>query len=98
MISRVYTVPLRLAWRFKHRSRRAEAASRFLRKFIARHMKVREDMVKIGNDVNEKIWSRSMNNPPSKIKVRATKDDTGVVRVELFKEEADNAGAEKESS
>ena len=98
MIERIYVVPLRLAWRFRHRSRRAEAAMRFLRRFVARHMKTRPEMVKISNEVNEKVWSRSMNNPPSKIKVRVVKDDRGYVYVELAKEEAKDAGNQVEST
>jgi len=64
----MFTVPLKKAWRRK-KHRRAEAAVKFLRSFIARHTKTPPENVKISNEVNEKIWERSMNNPPRKIKV-----------------------------
>ena len=90
MITRVYTVPLKKAWRRK-KNRRAEAAMRFLRAFISRHMKTAPEKVKIDAKVNEKIWERSMNNPPRRIRVTATKADDGTVIVSLFTE-----GARKE--
>ncbi len=85
MISRVYTVPLKKAWRRK-KNRRAEAAMKFLRAFIARHMKTEEEKVKIDNKVNEAIWARSMNNPPRRIRVKADKYDDGTVVVSLLEE------------
>lgn len=85
MISRVYTVPLKKAWRRK-KSRRAEAAMKFLRSFIARHMKTEEEKVKIDNKVNEAVWARSMNNPPRRIRVKADKYDDGTVVVSLLEE------------
>ena len=90
MITRVYTIPLKKAWRRK-KNRRAEAAMRFLRAFISRHMKTTPEKVKIDAKVNEKIWERSMNNPPRRIRVTATKADDGTVIVSLFTE-----GAKKE--
>ncbi len=85
MISRVYTVPLKKAWR-KKKNRRAEAAVKFLRRFVARHMKVEEEKVKIDAKVNEKIWERSMNNPPRRIRVKVDKMDDGTVIVSLLEE------------
>ena len=90
MITMVYTVPLKKAWRRK-KNRRAEAAMRFLRTFISRHMKTTPEKVKIDAKVNEKIWERSMNNPPRRIRVTAAKADDGTVIVSLFTE-----GARKE--
>jgi large subunit ribosomal protein L31e len=85
MISRFYTVPLKKGWRSK-KSRRAERAVKFLRSFIARHMKAEEEKVKIDEKVNQLIWSRSMNNPPRKIRVLAQKLDDGTVIVSLPEE------------
>jgi len=91
MIARVYTVPLKKAWRRK-KSRRAEAAMRFLRQFIARHMKTEPEKVKIDRKVNEKVWERSMNNPPRRIRVKAEKYDDGTVVVSLVEEAKSDAG------
>ena len=93
MITRVYTVPLKKAWRRK-KSRRAEAAVRFLRKFIARHMKTEEEKVKIDTKVNEKIWERSMRNPPRRIRVKVDKYDDGTVVVSLV--EGERVASEQE--
>ncbi len=37
----------------------------------------------ISNQVNEKIWSRGIEKPPRKIRVRAVKDKEGVITVYL---------------
>ncbi|WP_088334819.1 MULTISPECIES: 50S ribosomal protein L31e [unclassified Methanopyrus] len=77
---RVYTVPLRDAKKAPLK-KRAPRAVKALRQFIERHMKAEE--VKIGNDVNEKIWERGIKKPPSKIRVRAVKYADGTVKVML---------------
>ncbi|WP_457619830.1 50S ribosomal protein L31e [Methanopyrus sp.] len=77
---RVYTVPLRDA-RKAPLKKRAPRAVKALRQFIERHMKAEE--VRIGNDVNEKIWERGIKKPPSKIRVRAVKYADGTVEVRL---------------
>ncbi len=81
---RVYTVPLGRAW-IAQRYRRAEKAMMVLRKFTERHMKPTE--VIIDPTVNEYIWARGIKNPPRKIRVKMTKDDEGVVVVELAEAE-----------
>lgn len=79
---RIYTVPLGRAW-IAPVTRRAPRAVRILRAFIRRHMKTNEDSIVISNEVNERIWSRGIEKPPRKIRVRATKDREGLVRVYL---------------
>jgi len=81
---RVYTVPLGKAW-IAQRYRRAEKAMTLLRKFTERHMKPTE--VVIDPAVNEYIWARGIRKPPRKIRVKMTKDDEGVVVVELAEAE-----------
>jgi large subunit ribosomal protein L31e len=56
-----------------------------LRKFTERHMKPTE--VIIDPSVNERLWARGIRNPPRKIRVKMTKDDEGVVVVELAEAE-----------
>lgn len=82
--SRVYTVPLRDAWRAS-RKRRAERAINILKSFAMRHMK--SSTVKISDEVNELIWKMSIQKPPRRIKVLMEKDEEGVVKVLLPKEE-----------
>ncbi len=81
---RVYTVPLGRAWAAQG-YRRAEKAVTLLRKFVERHMKPTE--VVIDPSVNERLWARGIRNPPRKIRVKMTKDDEGVVVVELAEAE-----------
>jgi large subunit ribosomal protein L31e len=83
-IERVYTVPLGRAW-MAQKYRRSEKAMTLLRKFVERHMKPTEMI--IDPSVNEAIWSKGIRNPPRKIRVKMTKDDDGVVTVELVGEE-----------
>jgi len=81
VVSRIYTVPLRDAWKAS-RKRRAERAINLLRSFAMRHMK--SDKVKISEEVNELIWERSIQR---RIKVLMEKDEDGVVVISLPKEE-----------
>jgi len=79
---RIYTIPLSRAW-IGPRNKRAPRAIRLLRSFILRHMKIDEDSLRISNEVNEHVWSRGIQKPPRKIRVRATKDSEGIVTVRL---------------
>jgi len=63
----VYVVNLsRVYWGRK--SNRADRAVRRLREFVRRHVKD-VDAIVIGNDVNEKIWERSREKPPRRLKI-----------------------------
>jgi large subunit ribosomal protein L31e len=87
---RFYTIPLRKAW-ISQRKKRAPRAARIVRSFVMKHMKVRteaeeeeeEEKLVIDNEVNEKLWSRGIEKPPRKIRVRVVKDKEGVVTVLL---------------
>ena len=84
-LERIYTVPLGRAW-VAPKYRRAEKAVTVLRQFVARHMK--PDEVIIDLSVNEEIWKRGIQNPPRKIRVKLSKDDTGLVTVTMAEAEA----------
>ncbi|MEM3730153.1 MAG: 50S ribosomal protein L31e [Candidatus Bathyarchaeia archaeon] len=88
---RIYTIPLGKAW-IKPPNKRAPKAIRIIRDFIKKHMKLErpsegeEEEPKrliISNEVNERIWSRGIEKPPRKIRVRAAKDKDGNVTVYL---------------
>ena len=88
---RIYTVPLRKAW-IAPPNKRAPRAIRILKSFITRHMKLEarkeegeEEPKKliVSNEVNERIWSRGIEKPPRKIRVRAAKDKEGNVTIYL---------------
>ncbi len=80
-VERVYTVPLRRAFREKPRYRRARVAVAALRAFLSRHLKSED--VRIGQHLNRFLWRHGMRNPPPRVTVRAVKDGDGVVRAEL---------------
>ncbi|MFQ6076403.1 MAG: 50S ribosomal protein L31e [Candidatus Bathyarchaeia archaeon] len=77
---RIYTIPLARAW-ISPVKRRAPRAMRIIRSFMDRHMK--PETLVISKEVNEKVWSRGIEKPPRRIRVRATKDREGVVTVYL---------------
>jgi large subunit ribosomal protein L31e len=87
---RFYTIPLSKAW-IVPRKKRAPKAARIVRSFVLKNMKVRTEVEEeeeaerlvIDNDVNEKLWSRGIEKPPRKIRVRVVKDKEGVVTVHL---------------
>ena len=83
-LERIYTIPLGRAW-IAPRYRRAAKAITVLRKFVQRHMK--PDEVIIDPSVNEEIWKRGIQNPPRKIRVKLSKDDTGLVTVTMAEAE-----------
>ncbi len=87
---RFYTIPLGKAWISK-RKKRTPKAAKIVRTFVLKHMKVRTEVEEeeeperlvIDNEVNEKLWSRGIERPPRKIRVRVVKDKEGVVTVHL---------------
>ncbi len=73
---REYTVPLRSSWLKVPSYRRAERATRALKQFLAKHLRVEDrDVKKIKLDkyVNEELWFRGMQKPPAKLKVKVKK-------------------------
>ncbi len=84
-LTRVYTVPLGQAFEAP-RYRRAKVAIRLIREFAQRHMKASE--VKIGEEVNEFIWSRGIRNPPRRIRLEMERDEDGIVSIRVAPEEA----------
>ncbi len=78
---RIYTVPLRKAYWTGSRLRRSNKAIRVLRKFVERHMKPEELLIQ--PEVNERIWSRGIQKPPRRVRIRATKNSDNLVRVYL---------------
>ena len=85
-LERIYTIPLRDVKELP-RTKRAPRAIAVIKKFIARHMKTTEEDVWIDTSINEKIWSRGIEKPPSKIRVKAVKfEDQNIVEVSLPEE------------
>lgn len=77
---RIYIIPLRKAKKAPHQ-RRARSAAKLVREFLERHMK--SDEIKLDSKLNSKLWERGARSPPSKIRVRAVKQDDGSVEASL---------------
>ncbi|MEM2943048.1 MAG: hypothetical protein QXT81_06465, partial [Candidatus Bathyarchaeia archaeon] len=56
-----YTVNFRDAWKTP-RKRRSPKAAKILVDFVKRNMKI--DDVRVSDEINSKIWSRSLQKPP----------------------------------
>ena len=103
---RSYIIPLRRGFINTPKYYRAKKAVSTLRIFIQKHMKVK--VVRIGPELNKKLWERGIRNPLHKVKVSAfktsVKDKKGktmdVVKVELegveYKEAAKSVKEEKQ--
>lgn len=85
-VEREYLIPLRIEWNKVPRYKRANKAVKAIKEFLAKHMKVYDrdlKKIKIDRYLNEEVWFRGIKKPPAKIKVKATKDSSGIVRAEL---------------
>jgi large subunit ribosomal protein L31e len=81
----IYTIPLRTVKRAP-RWKRSKTAMTDIRAYLARHMKCEAEAVKIDPSINERIWERGSEKPPSRIRVRAMKMEDGVVQADLVEE------------
>ncbi|RLE83147.1 MAG: 50S ribosomal protein L31e [Thermoprotei archaeon] len=86
IVTRTYVVPLgRLYW--GPRRKRAKKAIRLLREFVIRHLRkydIKE--IKLDSSVNEYLWSRNIEKPPRRIKVKVEvvrEDEERYARVTL---------------
>lgn len=81
-LERTYTITLRKEWLKVPKYKRAKKTVAALRKFLEQHMKSAD--VRIGKYLNLEVWKHGIKNPPSRVRVTATKDDKNIVRAELF--------------
>ena len=82
---REYIIPVRKAILRVPKYERAGRAIREIKRFIAKHMKVPDrdiDNVRVDPYFNNEVWFRGRANPPSKIRVKATKIG-GIVKVDF---------------
>jgi large subunit ribosomal protein L31e len=82
-IEREYVIPLRGQVLKVPRYKKANKATKTIKEFLAKHMKVPDrDLSKIKLDlqINEIVWQRGIKKPIHKIKVKAIKDEDGIVR------------------
>jgi large subunit ribosomal protein L31e len=82
---RIYTIPLRIA-KSVPRGKRTPRAIKFIKSYIARHMKANDEDIWIDPRLNEALWSRGIQKVPPKIRVRAVKFEDDLVEVSLPEE------------
>jgi large subunit ribosomal protein L31e len=83
VLERLYTINLGKAYE-TIRKRRSKRAVTLVRTFIMRNMKVDDPAdLTLDTAVNEYLWSRGIEKPPRRIRVRATKDKEDLVKVYL---------------
>lgn len=68
----IVSIPLRRL-KLISRRRRANAALRFIELHVSRQFKVPVENVWIDPKLNEKIWKRGIEKPPSKVSVKVIK-------------------------
>jgi len=81
----IYTIPLRSVKRAP-RWKRSKTAMTDIRAYLVRHMKCESEEVKLDPSINERIWERGSEKPPSRIRIRAMKMEDGVVQADLVEE------------
>ncbi len=82
---RVVTVPLRDVRKVAVQ-KRADRAMKLIRDHLAQHFNVDGEEVRLDPSINEKVWERGRQNPPSKLRVRAARfieDDETIVEAEV---------------
>ncbi len=77
---RIYVIPLAGA-KSVQRYRRTNRAVKIVREFLVKHMKSED--VKIDKSLNEKLWKRGTRKPPTKVRVKAVRQDDGSVVASL---------------
>ena len=80
-MERIYTINLKKEVSKTTRENRSNKAIRTIREFLKDHMKA--EKVRIGESISKKIWEGGNQNPPSKIRIKAVKEDE-IVRAELW--------------
>jgi large subunit ribosomal protein L31e len=85
-LERVFIIPLR-DLQYIQRPKRAPRSIAFIKKYVARHMKAKEEDIWIDTNINKALWARGIENPPNKIRVKAVKfEDEDLVEVSLPEE------------
>lgn len=83
ILEREYVIPLKRVY-FLQRTKRAPRAIRLIKNFVKKHVKA--EKVIISNKLNEYIWSRGIERPPRRVRVRIIKTEDNVAKVFLIGE------------
>jgi large subunit ribosomal protein L31e len=95
-IERVFTIPLTVTKQVP-KTKRAPRAIKEIKEFVTRHLmekgaeedeeKKQKKEVWVDYRLNELIWSQGIENPPSKVRVKAIRFEDGLIEVSLPEEE-----------
>jgi large subunit ribosomal protein L31e len=77
---RIYTIPLR-AVKKAPRWKRCNRAIALIREYLLRHTK--SVYLVLDTKINERVWARGSQKPPSKIRVKVTEEEENIIRAEL---------------
>jgi len=80
-IEREYIINLRRSFIKAPKYKRAERSITAIKDFLKQHMK--SDNIKLGKYLNKEIWKNGPRNPPSKVHIKAIKEENKV-KVELI--------------
>lgn len=83
---KIFNVPLK-GLKLSRRTKRSSQAIKFIRRYIARHMKADEKDIWIDPRINELIWKRGIQKPPKSIRVKISMlEEEEKIGVEIPKE------------
>jgi large subunit ribosomal protein L31e len=95
-LERVYTIPLTVT-KIVPKTKRAPRAIKEIKEFVKRHMseetsaddkeKEAPKDVWVDHKLNELIWSRGIERPPARVRVKAIRFEDGLIEVSLPEEE-----------
>ena len=86
-LERVYTINLGKVL-LSPNNQRAKRAINMIKEFARHHMK--NEQIKIEEDLSHQIWKRGIKHPPRKIRVKMTKTDEGFILVSPYEEEIES--------
>jgi large subunit ribosomal protein L31e len=78
---KILTINLRKKLVKTKKWKKAKNYLKVLRELLRRKFKT--DKIKIDGKLNEKIWEKSIENPPYKLKIKVIKLDDGTIKAEL---------------
>jgi large subunit ribosomal protein L31e len=80
MEEKIYNIPIGKAYK-KARLKRMNYAVKMVKSYLKKHTKAEE--IKLGKNLNEKMWKRSIEKPPKFVRVKVI-IDAGIAKAELL--------------
>jgi len=92
-LERIFTIPLTVTKQVP-KTKRAPRAIKEIKEFVRKHMaakgreaeEVEQKDVWVDYRLNELLWARGIENPPSKVRVKAIRFEDGLIEVSLPEE------------